>query len=280
MIGYCNDGQCMALVYEYMPEGTLQDHIGGNRRVGRYLTWRQRLQIAFESAQGLEYLHKGCNPPLIHRDVKATNILLNENLEAKIADFGLSKTFDRRNDHVSTIMLVGTPGYLDPEYQATMQLTTKSDVYSFGVVLLELVTGKLATFRDPEPTSIIQWARQHLAKGNMEGVVDTRMCGTYNINSVWKVADIALKCTEQTSPQRPTMTDVVAQLQECLELEENQGVDTNSPFYIGSQSGPNLGYNAYVAYGHSIDMSQSSSVFEVEHNYRGATTMGSGPVAR
>ncbi|KAK3135035.1 hypothetical protein QOZ80_5BG0413810 [Eleusine coracana subsp. coracana] len=280
MIGYCNDGQCMALVYEYMPEGTLQDHIGGNRRVGRYLTWRQRLQIAFESAQGLEYLHKGCNPPLIHRDVKATNILLNENLEAKIADFGLSKAFDRRNDHVSTIMLVGTPGYLDPEYQATMQLTTKSDVYSFGVVLLELVTGRPATFRDPEPTSIIQWARQHLAKGNMEGVVDTLMCGTYNINSVWKVADIALKCTEQTSAQRPTMTDVVAQLQECLELEEKQGVDTHSPFYIGSQSGPNLGYNACVAYGHSIDMSQSSSVFEVEHNYRGETTMDSGPVAR
>ncbi|KAF0927292.1 hypothetical protein E2562_031495 [Oryza meyeriana var. granulata] len=117
MIGYCKDGEYMALVYEYMSEGTLQEHIAGKNNNGRYLTWRERLRIALESAQGLEYLHNGCNPPLIHRDVKATNILLNTRLEAKIADFGLSKTFNYNNDtHVSTNTLVGTPGYVDPEY--------------------------------------------------------------------------------------------------------------------------------------------------------------------
>ncbi|KAL6618903.1 hypothetical protein ACP70R_034042 [Stipagrostis hirtigluma subsp. patula] len=114
MVGYCKDGEYMALVYEYMSEGTLQEHIAGNN--GRFLTWRMRLRIALESAQGLEYLHRGCNPPLIHRDVKATNILLNEKLEAKIADFGLSKPFNRDDGALPTNTLVGTPGYVDPEY--------------------------------------------------------------------------------------------------------------------------------------------------------------------
>ncbi|GJM89512.1 hypothetical protein PR202_ga05713 [Eleusine coracana subsp. coracana] len=123
MIGYCKDWDYMALVYEYMSEGTLQESIEGNGHSGRFLNWRQRLKIALESAQGLEYLHLGCNPPLIHRDVKASNILLNSKLEAKIADFGLSKAFNRDNDtHISTNVIVGTPGYVDPEYVACTNL--------------------------------------------------------------------------------------------------------------------------------------------------------------
>nr|CAB3464664.1 unnamed protein product [Digitaria exilis] len=251
MIGYCKDGECMALVYEYMSEGTLQEHIAGKN-----LTWRQRLRIAQESAQGLEYLHKGCNPVLIHRDVKATNILLNANMEAKIADFGLSKAFNHDNDtHVSTNTLVGTPGYVDAEYQATMQPTTKSDVYSFGVVLLELITGKPSIFRDPEPTSIIYWARQRLARGNIEA-----------------------------SAQRPTMTEVVAQLHECLELEEARasGGDANGGYYTGgSSSDPYHSYNAYAGDGQSTtDVSQTSTGFEVEHNFGRVPTMPTGPAAR
>ncbi|VAH12627.1 unnamed protein product [Triticum turgidum subsp. durum] len=226
MIGYCKDGEYMALVYEYMSQGTLQEHIAGS---GQSLPWRQRLRIAVESAQGLEYLHTACNPPLIHRDVKATNILLNARLEAKITDFGLSKAFDRHNrNYISTNTLVGTPGYVDPEYQATVQPTTKSDVYSFGVVLLELVTGKPAILSEPEPTNIIHWVRQRLARGNIEGVVDARMHGGYNVNSVWKVAEIALKCSAQASAQRPSMADVVAQLQECVLLEEGRTPDFNT----------------------------------------------------
>uniref|UniRef100_A0A8R7K435 Protein kinase domain-containing protein n=1 Tax=Triticum urartu TaxID=4572 RepID=A0A8R7K435_TRIUA len=154
MIGYCKDGEYMALVYEYMSEGTLHEHLEGSKHNGGCSSWRQRLRIALESAQGLEYLHKGCDPPIIHRDVKATNILLNARLEARIADFGLSKPFIGGNDYVSTTTLVGTPEYVDPEYHATMQLTAKSDVYSFGVVLLELVTGKPAVVREAAPISI------------------------------------------------------------------------------------------------------------------------------
>jgi serine/threonine protein kinase len=210
--------------------------------------------------------------------VKATNILLDTKLEAKIADFGLSKTFNRDNEaHISTNTLVGTPGYVDPEYQATMQPTTKSDVYSFGVVLLELITGRQAILSDPEPTSIIHWVRQRLARGNIEDVVDVRMRGDYDINGVWKAAEIALKSTMQVSAQRPTMTDVVGQLQECLQLEEGRtGGDAT-----GSSRDPSSGYNAYATDGQSaIDVSQSSSAFEMEHNFGRAPRMGIGPAAR
>ncbi|TVU20527.1 hypothetical protein EJB05_36740, partial [Eragrostis curvula] len=275
MIGYCKDGQYMALVYEYMPEGTLQDQIAGNSRNGRCLTWRQRLRIALESAQGLEYLHKGCNPPLIHRDVKGANILLNQKLEAKIADFGLSKAFNHDNEaQILTNKLVGTPGYVDPEYYETMQPTTKSDVYSFGVVLLELITGRQAVIYDPEPTNIIHWVRQLLARGNIEGVVDARMESDYDVNSVWKTAEMALKCTVHMSVQRPTMTEVVAQLQDCLELEKGRASDdANVSFYTGRSGDPDSDNQ-------SVGVSQSSSAYAMGHNFRNVPTSGTGPIAR
>ncbi|KAM0839454.1 hypothetical protein ACQ4PT_060304 [Festuca glaucescens] len=221
MVGYCKDGDYMALVYEHMSEGNLEDKLRGKDLNARSLTWRQRIRIAVESARGLEYLHTSCSPAFVHRDVKTSNILLNANLEAKVADFGLLKAFSRDGDsQVSTARLVGTKGYIAPEYAVAMQLSVKSDVYSFGVVLLELITGQQPILQCPEPTNIIQWVRQRLAKGNIEEVVDACMSGNYDVNSVWKVADVALKCTAQDSTQRPTMTDVVAQLQECLQLDE------------------------------------------------------------
>ncbi|KAJ4806874.1 Leucine-rich repeat protein kinase family protein [Rhynchospora pubera] len=215
LLGYSMDGDCMALVYEYMPEGTLQDKLRDN---GRSLTWKQRLRVAWESAQGLEYLHKSCNPPLIHRDVKTNNILLNSNLDAKIADFGLSRAFNNANSHVSTAV-VGTLGYLDPEYSQSCQLSRKSDVYGFGVVLLEIITGKPPIIAGPEGGHLAKWVSQKLPKGDIESIVDPRMHGQYDINSVWKVTELARKCTEHSSVQRPTMSVVVAELKESLDLE-------------------------------------------------------------
>ncbi|GJM89516.1 hypothetical protein PR202_ga05717 [Eleusine coracana subsp. coracana] len=197
---------------------------------------------------GLEYLHKACSPPFVHRDVKTSNILLNANHEAKIADFGLLKAFQHDDDtHVSTDRVVGTHGYLAPEYvynvsiivviiniifmdgidyisicryAAALQLTEKSDVYSFGVVLLEVITGQPPILWCPNPMNIVQWVRQRLTHGDIDNVVDIHIRGNCNVNAAWKVADIALKCTTQSPTQRPTMTDVVMQLQECLKLEE------------------------------------------------------------
>ncbi|XP_073006816.1 putative leucine-rich repeat receptor-like protein kinase At2g19210 isoform X1 [Typha latifolia] len=272
MIGYCNDGENLALVYEFMSEGTLQDHLRGRSDRARPLTWRQRLHIALESAQGLEYLHKGCKPPLIHRDVKTNNILLNANLEAKIADFGLSKAFNSDiNTHVSTAV-VGTPGYLDPEYYSTFQISEKSDVYSFGVVLLEVITGQPSILPGAERVHVIHWVRQRLAKGFIETIVDERMEGKFNVNSVWKVADIALKCTAQSSNDRPTMTDVVMQLKECLELE-GAGQGSNN-LYSGSSNPHPRSDNLYSE---PSEISQNSA-FEMEH--MAMLSPANGPAAR
>ncbi|KAK5826843.1 hypothetical protein PVK06_021776 [Gossypium arboreum] len=138
LIGYCDDGTETGLIYEFMAKGNLAEYLSDSSI--SVLNWEGRLGIALEAAQGLEYLHHGCKPPIIHRDVKSSNILLTDNLQAKLSDFGLSKSFEG-GSHVSTVV-AGTPGYLDPEYSTTNRLTEKSDVYSFGVVLLEIITNR------------------------------------------------------------------------------------------------------------------------------------------
>ncbi|CAN6329487.1 unnamed protein product [Urochloa humidicola] len=221
LIGYCKDKKHMALVYEYMPGGNLDDRLRGEASAATPLTWHQRLKIALDSGQGLEYLHKSCQPPLIHRDVKTKNILLSADLEAKIADFGLMKAFaDEFKTHVTTLP-AGTLGYLDPEYYNTSQLSEKSDVYSFGVVLLELITGQspAVPVSSTESIHIALWVRQKLSEGDIASIADPRMRGEYDVNSVWKVAELALKCKELPSRERPAMTDIVAELKESLELQ-------------------------------------------------------------
>ncbi|KAI5019537.1 hypothetical protein ZWY2020_044425 [Hordeum vulgare] len=269
LIGYCKDGDYLALVYEHMPEGNLQDKLrGGDGNIG-CLTWKQRLCIALESAQGLEYLHNACSPPFLHRDVKTSNILLNGNLKAKVADFGLLKAFNNDDDtHVSTARVVGTYGYLAPEYASAMQLTKKSDVYSFGVVLLEVITGRPPILQTPEPTNIIEWAGQRLEQGNIEDVVDMHMHGDYDVNSVWKTADVALRCTAQVPTQRPTMTAVVAHLEECLDLEGSRFAgDINGNLNSSSSGGEsNTSYNYYGA-DHYTDISPSNNTLDMGHNF-------------
>ncbi|KAF3325230.1 LRR receptor-like protein kinase [Carex littledalei] len=217
LIGYCIDENCMALVYEYMPEGNLQEKLKADDV--RPLTWKQRLRIAYQSALGLEYLHMACNPPLIHRDVKASNILLNSNLEAKIADFGLSRAFE--SDAISSVStrIMGSPGYLDPEYFSLNQLSAKSDVYSFGVVLLEIITGQSPTNAGLEGANLVHWVREKLSGGNIQSIVDPKMQEEYDINSIWKVTDLACRCTELTSSKRPTMNAVFSELKESMYLE-------------------------------------------------------------
>ncbi|XP_019702975.1 probable LRR receptor-like serine/threonine-protein kinase At1g05700 isoform X2 [Elaeis guineensis] len=228
LVGYCKDGNYLALVYEYMRRGNLRENLNGVSELGGTLSWRKRLQIALDAAQGLEYLHKGCKPPIIHRDVKTSNILLGEDLEAKIADFGLARAFHSdAHTHVSTLRVVGTPGYIDPEFHNSFQQNEKSDVYGYGVVLLELITGQPPLLPPgPETVHIAQRVASKLARGNIDDIVDARLQGEYDANSVWKVVELAMKCTAQASTQRPTMSDVVMQLKESLALV-NEGIDVS-----------------------------------------------------
>ncbi|CAN6462017.1 unnamed protein product [Victoria cruziana] len=217
-LGYCDEGQNMILVYEFLPKGNLREALSGKTQIG--LSWKQRLQIALDAAQGLEYLHYGCRPAIIHRDVKSTNILLNDNLQAKLADFGLSKAdMPDGVSHVSSTV-TGTPGYLDPEYSTTSWLNEKSDVYSFGVVLLELISGEQPVIveQSGERIHLSQWIRGHILKGNREKVADPNLHGNYNVPSFWRVADVALQCTVSKWIERPSMNHVVMELREAISL--------------------------------------------------------------
>ncbi|WZY68628.1 hypothetical protein YC2023_000868 [Brassica napus] len=218
-VGYCDDERSTALIYEYMANGNLQEYLSSEK--AEDLSWEKRLHIAIDAAQGLEYLHQGCRPPIIHRDVKTANILLNDNLEAKIADFGVSKVFpDDDLTHVETAVM-GTPGYIDPEYYRTFMLNEKSDVYSFGIVLLELITGQRAIVRtkEGEKISVIHFVEPFLETGELDGVVDPLLHGDYSSDSAWKFVEVAMSCVRERGFNRPAMNQIVSELQQCLAAE-------------------------------------------------------------
>ncbi|XP_051186920.2 probable LRR receptor-like serine/threonine-protein kinase At1g51880 [Lolium perenne] len=220
LVGYCWEMDHLALVYEYMSQGSLCDLLRGKRGIGETLSWGTRVRIVLESAQGMDYLHKGCSLPIIHRDVKTNNILLGQNFRAKIADFGLCKTyFNDMQTHIST-NAAGSAGYMDPEYYHTGWLTESSDVYSFGVVLLEVATGEAPIL--PGHGHIVQRVKQKIASGNISMVADPKLGGAYDVNSMWKLIDTAMACTSDAAIRRPTMAVVVAQLKESLALEESR----------------------------------------------------------
>ncbi|XP_030949057.1 putative leucine-rich repeat receptor-like serine/threonine-protein kinase At2g19230 [Quercus lobata] len=218
LVGYCDEDDQKALIYEYMENGNLHQHLSVKNTYA--MTWNERLNIAVDSANGLEYLHNGCKPPIIHRDLKTSNILLTGHMQAKIADFGLSRIFATESDsHVSTCP-AGTLGYLDPEYQASGNFRKKSDVYSFGIVLFELITGQPAIMRGLEKnTHILDWIYPIIESGDIQSVVDPRLQGKFHTNSAWKAVEIALSCIPPIASQRPDISQVLAELKECLALE-------------------------------------------------------------
>ncbi|KAJ3671063.1 hypothetical protein LUZ60_008489 [Juncus effusus] len=222
LLGYCEDDKCVALVYEFMSMGSLEDHIKGNQDFERILGWRERLHVVLEAAQGLDYLHRGGTVPIVHRDVKSNNILLGSNLEAKVSDLGLARAFQSSTQTETETLVCGTHGYLDPEYFRNGILTKKSDVYSFGVVLLEIITGLSPIIKYPngDVVNLIHYITEKVKQHDITMVADRRFQGNYDINSVWKVMELALNCTQETSPPRPTMADVVAQLTMSMELEK------------------------------------------------------------
>ncbi|KAH6780681.1 Protein kinase superfamily protein [Perilla frutescens var. hirtella] len=218
LIGYCSDTNHKLLVYEFMANGGLQEHlypISGNRTISSNLSWETRLRIALEAAKGLEYLHEHVSPPVIHRDFKSSNILLDKNFHAKVSDFGLAKLGpEKAGGHVSTRVL-GTQGYVAPEYALTGHLTTKSDVYSYGVVLLELLTGRVPVdMKRPSGEGVlVSWALPQLTDRDKVGeIMDPVLEGQYSMKEVVQVAAIAAMCVQPEADYRPLMADVVQSL--------------------------------------------------------------------
>ncbi|KAH8946590.1 hypothetical protein BDL97_12G103800 [Sphagnum fallax] len=224
LIGYCHEDNQQMLIYEFMHEGSLRDHLYGDIAMltVEKLDWKSRMNIALNAAQGLEYLHSGSNQSIIHRDVKSNNILLSSNMEiAKVADFGLSRLIYGKDGitHVTTDVK-GTIGYLDPEYFLTEYLSTKSDVYGFGVLLLEIISGRMpidSTLPNRNAWNLCEWVRSNLQAGNIDRILDPIVkASNPQIDVLWKVAEIAIQCVEPKSIYRPTMTKVVEELRAAI----------------------------------------------------------------
>ncbi|CAA7026498.1 unnamed protein product [Microthlaspi erraticum] len=221
LIGYFHNAEKMGLVYEFMANGNMADHLAG--KYDHTLSWTQRLQIALDAAQGLEYLHCGCKPAIVHRDVKTSNILLNDRNRAKLADFGLSRSFQTDSRSNVSTLVAGTPGYLDPLCFKTNGLNHKSDIYSFGVVLLEMITGKNAIDESQtERVHVSDWVVSILKSTNdVSNVVDSKLAKDFDPNSVWKIVELALASVSLNVSERPDMKQIVVGLKECLAREES-----------------------------------------------------------
>ncbi|XP_041025771.1 probable serine/threonine-protein kinase PBL7 [Juglans microcarpa x Juglans regia] len=215
LIGYCADGDQRLLVYEYMPLGSLEDHLHDILPGKKQLDWNTRMKIAAGAAKGLEYLHNQADPPVIYRDLKCSNILLGEGYYPKLSDFGLAKLGPvGDNTHVST-RVMGTYGYCAPEYARTGQLTVKSDVYSFGVVLLEIITGRRAidSSKPPGEQNLVTWARPLFKdRTKIWQMADPLLQGQYPSRGLYQVLAIGAMCVQEQPHLRPAIADVVTAL--------------------------------------------------------------------
>ncbi|KAK7331219.1 hypothetical protein VNO77_25437 [Canavalia gladiata] len=239
LIGFCFEQGEQMLVYEYVANGTLKDTLSG--RSGIRLDWVRRLKIALGAARGLDYLHELANPPIIHRDIKSTNILLDERLNAKVSDFGLSKPLGDGAKGYITTQVKGTMGYLDPEYYMTQQLTEKSDVYSFGVLMLELITARRPIERGKYIVKVVKTVIDNTKElYGLKEILDPAMDLGTTLSGFEKFVDLAIQCVEESSSNRPSMNFVVKEIENMLELAGSnpnaESASTSSSYSLGKGS--------------------------------------------
>ncbi|KAK9271841.1 hypothetical protein L1049_002206 [Liquidambar formosana] len=223
LVGYCISDHQRLLVYEFVPNNTLHFHLHAEGRP--VLDWTTRVKVAAGAARGIAYLHEDCHPRIIHRDIKSSNILLDNNFEARVADFGLAKLALDAYTHVTT-RVMGTFGYMAPEYASSGKLTEKSDVFSFGVVLLELITGRKPV-DGSQPLgeeSLVEWARpvltQALDNEDFGGLVDPRLEKNYNENEMFRMIEAAAACVRHSAVKRPRMGQVVRAFDSIGEISD------------------------------------------------------------
>nr|DAD39439.1 TPA_asm: hypothetical protein HUJ06_013762 [Nelumbo nucifera] len=252
LLGCCLETEVPLLVYEYISNGTLFHHIHQNN--GILLSWEDRLRIATETASAFAYLHSKVSIPIIHRDIKSTNILLDEKYIAKISDFGVSKLLPTDQSQITTLVQ-GTLGYLDPEYFHTSQLTEKSDVYSFGVVLVELLTGKkpLSFERPQEQRNLATYFISSMNENRLFELIEDRLVDEKNVEELCVVAKVAKRCLSQKDEERPTMEEVAMELQNLKRLGKQPWVQPIEEESVSLLSEPSEFY-------HVGDTSEQSSL--------------------
>nr|GEU43846.1 receptor-like protein kinase BRI1-like 3 [Tanacetum cinerariifolium] len=228
LLGYCKIGEERLLVYEYMKWGSLEavlhDRVKGGGCVPR-LDWSSRKKIAIGSARGLAFLHHSCIPHIIHRDMKSSNVLLDEDFEARVSDFGMARLVNALDTHLSVSTLAGTPGYVPPEYYQSFRCTAKGDVYSFGVVLLELLSGKkpIDTLEFGDDNNLVGWAKQLHRERRLRDILDPELLADRSCESeLFHCLKISFQCVDDKSWRRPTMIQVMAMFKE---LQEDSGSD-------------------------------------------------------
>ncbi|KAL3535751.1 hypothetical protein ACH5RR_004212 [Cinchona calisaya] len=250
LLGHCISGSERLLVYEFVPNKTLEFHLHGKGRIP--INWPTRLKIALGAAKGLAYLHEECHPKIIHRDIKSANILVDSSFEAKVADFGLAKFVPDFNSHVST-QIMGTFGYLAPEYASSGRITDKSDVFSFGVVLLELITGRRSIYYSTEalmPSSLVEWARPLLTpaleEGNFDSLVDPRLQNSYDKNEMARIVTFAAASVSNSVEDRPQMSQIVRALEGGVSLYGfNEGIRSRPSMVYSSHESSEYGITQY-----------------------------------
>ncbi|XP_024015002.1 putative proline-rich receptor-like protein kinase PERK6 isoform X2 [Eutrema salsugineum] len=272
LVGYCIAGGQRMLVYEFLPNDTLEFHLHG--KSGNVLDWPTRLRIALGSAKGLAYLHEDCHPKIIHRDIKASNILLDESFEAKVADFGLAKLSQDNVTHVST-RIMGTFGYLAPEYASSGKLTDRSDVFSFGVMLLELITGRRPVDLTGEmEDSLVDWARPLCLNAAQDGdyseLVDPRLENQYEPHEMARMVACAAAAVRHSARRRPKMSQIVRALEGDASLDDlNEGAKPGQSSFLGRGSSSDYDSSTY-----SADMRKFRKVALDSHEYGASSEYG------
>lgn len=214
LLGYCMEGTHRMLVYEYVNNGNLEQWLHGAMRQHGYLTWEARMKVLIGTAKALAYLHEAIEPKVVHRDIKSSNILIDDDFNAKVSDFGLAKLLGAGKSHVTT-RVMGTFGYVAPEYANTGLLNEKSDVYSFGVLLLEAITGRdpVDYSRPPQEVNLVDWLKMMVGSRRSEEVVDPNIEAKPSTRALKRALLTALRCVDPDSEKRPKMGQVVRMLE-------------------------------------------------------------------